>query len=263
MTQNSHQKISISLILLTKNESKNLEKNFDWLDSCRRIKEIIVIDDNSTDNTVEIAKKLSSKNRIVKVFNRGLVNDFATQRNFAVSKTKYNLVLWLDADELPDKRLIRFLNHIDDTQYKNYSFKRHDTFLKHELKHGETAYLDFVRLFNKKYGHFVGQVHEVWESPKPVKETNFIIYHNSHSTLKSFIQKINFYTDIRSQELFKQKIRTNIFEIIFFPIGKFVQDYFFRLGFLDGTPGIIMALCMSFHVFLNKAKLWHLYKQQS
>jgi glycosyltransferase involved in cell wall biosynthesis len=263
MTPSNPKKLSISLILLTKNESKNLETNFDWLDSCKRIKEIIVIDDNSTDNTVETAKKLSSKNRSVHIFDRGLNNDFAAQRNFAVSKTKYNWVFWLDADEHPDKKIIRFLNHIDKPQYKNYSFKRHDIFLKHELKYGETAYLDFVRFFNKKYGHFVGQVHESWQSPKLIKETNLVIHHNSHTTLKPFIQKINFYTDIRSQELFDQKITTNIFEIIFFPMGKFLQDYFFRLGFLDGTPGIIMALCMSFHVFLNKAKLWHLYKQQS
>jgi len=254
---------SISLILLTKNESKNLEKNFDWLDSCKKIKDIVIVDDNSTDNTIEIAKKLASKTRSIQIFNRELDNDFSSQRNFAVSKTKYNWILWLDADEQPSKGLIRFLNHIDKLRYKNYSFKRQDTFLKHELKYGETAYLDFVRLFNKNYGHFSGQVHEIWQSRKPIKETSLFIYHNSHSTLKSFIQKINFYTDIRSKELFDQKITTNIFEIIFFPIGKFIQDYFFRLGFLDGTPGIIMALCMSFHVFLNKAKLWQLYKQQS
>ncbi|MFA5749632.1 MAG: glycosyltransferase family 2 protein [Candidatus Shapirobacteria bacterium] len=261
MTQNKLKKPNISLVLLTKNESKNLEKNFDWLDSCRRIKEIIIVDDNSTDNTLEIAQNFNSKTRSVQIFNRGLDGDFSAQRNFAVSKTKYNWVFYLDADERPSKKLIRFLNHIDKLKYKNYSFKRHDTFLKHELKYGETAYLDFVRLFKKKYGHFVGQVHEDWQSPKIIKETKLIIYHNSHSTLKSFIQKINFYTDIRSKELFDQNITTNIFEIIFFPIGKFIQNYFLRLGFLDGTPGIIMALCMSFHVFLNKAKLWHLYKQ--
>jgi len=261
MTQTKLKKPSISLLLLTHNESKNLEKNFDWLDSCKKIKEIIVVDDNSTDNTIEITKKFASQKRSIKVFNRGLDGDFSAQRNFAVSKAKYNWIFWLDADERPSKKLILFLNHIDKLQHKNYSFKRHDTFLKHELKYGETAYLDFLRLFNKKYGHFEGRVHEYWHTQKFIKETKLIIYHYSHSTLKSFIQKINFYTDIRAKELFDQKITTNLFEIIFFPIGKFIQNYFFRLGFLDGTPGIIMDLSMSFHVFLNKAKLWHLYQQ--
>jgi len=253
----------LSLLLLTKNESKNLEKNFDWLRNCKSIREIVVIDDNSNDNTVEICQKLASKNRIVQVFSRELNNDFASQRNFGVSKANNNWILWLDADEKPSKKLIHFLNHFDSYQYKNYSFKRQDIFLKHKLKHGETAYLNFTRLFNKKYGHFGGQVHENWETAKLIKNTKYLIFHHPHSTIKSFIQKINLYSDIRAKELFKQQESTSMFEIIFFPIGKFIQNYFLRLGFLDGTPGIIMALCMSFHVFLNKAKLWHLYKQQS
>lgn len=248
----------ISLILLTKNEQENLKNNFKWLDKCNTINEIIVVDDNSTDATIDVAKKLASKNRIVKIFSRGLDNDFSAQRNFAISKTSNDLILWLDADEYPDTKLIGFLNNINEHRFKNYSFKRQDIFLGHTLKYGETAYLIFTRLFNKKYGKFTGQVHEEWQTNKFIKETELIIHHNSHSTLKSFIEKIDFYSTIRSKELFKQKIKTNQFQIIFFPIGKFLQNYFFRLGFLDGTPGIIMALCLSFHVFLNKSKLWQL-----
>ncbi|MDD4938379.1 MAG: glycosyltransferase family 2 protein [Candidatus Shapirobacteria bacterium] len=253
--------IKISLNIITYNEAENLQKNFDWVKKCKTIKEIVIIDDNSTDNTIEIAKTIGSKKQSVKIFSRGLNNDFSAQRNFAISKSKYDWILWLDADEQPSNKLIRFLNHIDKLRYKNYSFKRIDTFLGQKLKYGETAYLDFVRLFNKNYGRFVGKVHETWESPKKIKETKFIIKHNSHETLKSFIEKINFYTDIRAQEMFKQKETTNLFQIIFYPIGKFIQNYIFRLGFLDGTAGIIIALSMSFHVFLNKSKLWHLYQK--
>lgn len=254
---------NISLILLTKNESKNLEKNFDWLKTCKSIKEVIIVDDNSTDNTVATAATLASKNRIVKIFNHSLNNDFASQRNFAISQCKYNWIFWLDADERPTKKLVRFLNHFDKHLYKSYSFKRQDIFLKQTLKHGENASLNFTRLFNKNHGKFVGQVHEIWKTKKNTKHTDLIISHYSHQTIKSFVQKINFYTDIRSRELFDQGVHTNIFQVVLFPVGKFIQNYFLRLGFLDGTSGIMMSICMSFHVFLNKAKLWHLYKQQS
>jgi len=252
---------NLSLLLLIRNESKNLEKNFDWLKSCPVIKEIIVIDDNSTDNSLELIKKLKSKHLEVKVFTHSLNHDFASQRNFGISQAKYNWIFSLDADEKPTKKLIRFLNHFDKYQYKAYSFNRQDIFLGKKLSHGENAFLDFTRLFNKNYGQFTGQVHEVWNTQKDIKKTNLIIQHYSHQTIKSCIQKINFYTDIRAQEMYSQKIKVNIFQIIFFPIGKFIEDYFLKLGFLDGTAGIIMALCMSFHVFLNKAKLWYLYKQ--
>jgi len=251
----------ISLLLLTHNEAKNLEKNFDWIKDCKSIKEIIIVDDNSIDNTIEVIKKLESKHCLIKIFIRSLNHDFASQRNFGISKTQYNWVLSLDADEKPNKKLIRFLSHFDKHQYKAYSFKRQDIFLGHTLTHGENAYLNFTRLFNKNYGQFTGQVHEIWTTKKHIQKTNLIIKHYSHQTIKSFIQKINFYTNIRSQEMYSHKIKVNIYQIIFLPIGKFIEDYFLKLGFLDGTAGIIMALCMSFHVFLNKAKLWHLYRQ--
>jgi glycosyltransferase involved in cell wall biosynthesis len=254
---------NLTLLLLTKNESENIKKNFNWLGECRAIKEIVVVDDYSTDDTIEQIKKLGSKHQKIKIFTRNINNDFAYQRNFGISKTKYNWIFTLDPDEKPTKNLIRFLNHFDKYRYKSYAFKRKDIFLNQTIKHGENAHLYFTRLFNKNYGKFVGQVHEVWQSQKLIKKTRFTINHYSHQTIKSFIQKINFYTDIRSRELYQQKVKTNMFQIIFFPIGKFIQDYFLRLGFLDGTAGIIMALSMSFHVFLNKSKLWHLYKTQS
>jgi glycosyltransferase involved in cell wall biosynthesis len=254
---------SLTLLLLTHNESENVQKNFGWLEKCRSIKEIIVIDDNSTDDTINQVKKLQSKQQTVKIFNRGLINDFASQRNFGIFQSKYNWIFSIDADEKPTNKLIRFLNHFDKRQYKSYAFKREDIFLGQILKHGENSHLYFVRLFNKNYGKFIGQVHEIWQSRKPIKKTKLTIRHYSHQTIKSLIQKINFYTDIRSHELYQQKVKTNMFQIIFFPSAKFIQDYIFRLGFLDGTAGIVMALCMSFHVFLNKAKLWHLSKTQS
>lgn len=258
---NKIKQTNISLVMILRDESKNLEKNLVWLYSCKNIKELIVVDDNSKDNTIEIIKKMVSKNKQLKIFKKELNGNFANQKNFAVSKTKHNLVLFLDADEQPSKKLIQFLDNIEINRYKNYSFKRQDLFLKNKLKHGETSQLDFIRLFDKRHGEFIGKVHEVWKSDKPTKKTKLIIYHYPHKTLKSIIQKINFYSDIRSKEMFDLKVKTNLFQIIFFPIGKFIQNYVFRLGFMDGTPGIIMALSMSLHVFLSKAKLWHLYQQ--
>jgi glycosyltransferase involved in cell wall biosynthesis len=230
---------NISLILITKN-----------------VNELIFVDDNSTDNTIEIAKSLVTKSLTVKTFNRGLDNDFSAQRQFAISKCKNDWILWLDADETPSIKLIDFINNIDSNQYYNYAFKRNDIFLGHQLQHGETSSQYFLRLFNKKFGQFTGKVHEFWSSPKPTQNINFPIIHQSHSNLTSFFEKINYYSQIRAQELFDQKTKTSLLQIIAYPKAKFIQNYFLRLGFLDGTPGIIMALGMSFHSFLVRSKLW-------
>lgn len=251
----------ISLLLLTHNEEKNLQRYWIWIDKCKTINEIVVVDDNSDDQTQEILKKLETKKTKVKIFERGLDNNFSDQRNFGISKTTNNWILWLDADEKPSKNLIRFLNHIDNLQYNNYAFKRNDIFIDYELKHGENASQYFVRFFDKRYGRFTGAVHEIWQTPKEIESRKIHIHHYPHQSLKGFIKKINFYSNIRAQELFDQNQKSNLFQIIFYPLGKFIKDYFFKLGFLDSTPGIIMALGMSFHSFLVRAKLWHLSHQ--
>jgi len=251
----------ISIILLTKNEEKNIIKYWTWLNKTKKINEIIVIDDNSGDKTKEILKKIENKRIKVKIFDRKLDNNFSNQRNFAISKTTNNWILWLDADEKPSENLIKFLNHIDNFKYNNYAFKRKDIFINYELKHGENNSQYFLRFFNKNYGRFTGAVHEVWQSPKETKNKKIYIRHYPHQSLKSFVKKINFYSDLRAQELFDQNQKNNLFQIIFYPLAKFIQNYFFKLGFLDGTPGIIMALGMSFHSFLVRSKLWHLSHQ--
>jgi len=250
----------LSLLLLTHNEQENIKKYWTWLDSCPRINEIIVIDDNSTDDTQKELKKLENSHRQIKIFKRDLAGDFAQQRIFGLSETTNNWVLWLDADEVPSSELIEYINNIDTSQHNAFSFKRSDIFLGKELKHGETADSRFIRLFNKNFGLFEGKVHETWIPTSSVLSTNHIINHYSHPSLYPFIQKINFYSDIRAKELLSQGVKVSLLEIIIYPFAKFITDYIFKLGFLDSTPGIIMALSMSLHSFLVRAKLWHLHQ---
>jgi len=231
----------ISIILIARNESKNIAKWGRWIHKLKTVSELVVI-------------KLS-----IKTYTRDLNNNFSAQRQFAVEQTTNNLILWLDADESLSDNLIEYINNIDTHQYVNYAFKRADIFLGTTLHHGETATQYFLRLFDKRYGYFSGQVHELWVRSKPTIKVSHEIIHPSHTSLTSFFEKINYYSEIRSQELFQSRTKVGLTQIIFYPFWKFIQDYFLRLGFLDGTPGIILALGMSFHSFLVRAKLWCLY----
>lgn len=259
-TNNTHKRQSISLLLLTHNSSKDLDNNFSWLDSCPTINEIVAVDDISNDDTIVKLKHLASKKRKVVILERPLGNDFASQHRFGLAKTSNDWVIWLDSDEQPSNKLVSFLKKFNGDGH-NYSFKRQEFFLKQKLKYGETAQLNFLRLFNKHYGDFIGQVHEEWQSPQPTIYTDYQIIHNSNRTLATFLRKINRYSDIRSQELYSRGIKTNLFQICFYPLAKFIMNYFFRLGFLDSTPGIIFALSVSFYTFLVRAKLWHLWQK--
>ncbi len=252
----------ISLTILTKNEQENINKNFDWLKNIKTINEIIVVDDFSTDKTKDIFKSKIGNHQKLKIYQRKLDGDFSSQRQFSVSKSTNNWILWLDADEIPSPLMIEFLTKFFPTKHTHaYSFIRQELFCGFQLNYGQSKQ-KIIRLFDKNKGKFIGKVHEIWSTNRS-KDTNIVFFHYSNQNITQILEKINFYTDIRANQLFQNKISTNIFQIISYPTAKFFQNYIFKLGFLDGLPGIILSLFMSFHSFLVRAKLWHLYKQSS
>lgn len=244
----------VSLVILTKNEERNIKdclKSVSWAD------ELIVIDDYSIDRTVEIAKKLGAK-----VFQHRLNNNFAQQRNFGLNRAKGEWVFFLDADERATPALAREIKkEIKKENRYAFLFKREDVFLGRSLKHGETAAVRLLRLA-KKDGQWIRSVHEVWQTKWRTKELKNPLLHFSHPNLTQFIQQINFHSTLHAQALQKEGEKFSLISLLFKPKLKFCQNYFWRLGFLDGLPGLIMALGMSFHSFLAQAKLYQLEKKK-
>lgn len=246
--------MKISAVILTKNEEKNLEKCLKSLDFCD---EKIIIDDFSTDKTISIAKKFNAK-----IYKRKLNDNFALQRNYGLSKVKFDWVLFLDADEIIDFELKKEISRVlhKDHNYNAFYLKRKDIFWKKKLQFGElynASHTGFIRLIKKNKGSWFGNIHEVYfVNEGKVGSLDGYIIHEAHDSVESFLRKINHYSTIRSNELFSKQITTNAFEIICFPFGKFIFNYFIKLGFLDGPEGFIYCFLMSFHSFLVRAKLF-------
>ena len=257
--------MKISAVVLTKNEVKNIERCLKSLLFCD---EIIVVDDYSTDKTTEtVHKVLESRGRVTrpvhniyKIYERKLNNDFAQQRNYGLSKVSNEWVLFVDADERISENLkfeIQNLKFDADAYY----IRRRDYFWGKELVYGEVRQIrqiGLIRLIRKGSGQWMGTVHEVFHTANKVGQINGFLNHYPHPTLKEFIKGINHYSNIRAEELFNRGVKINIFEIIFFPFGKFLYNYFLNLGFLDGPVGFTYAFMMSFHSFLVRAKLYQL-----
>lgn len=239
----------ISVVIITRNEEKNLQE---CLKSVQQLAdEILVVDDNSTDKTVEIAGKLK-----VKVFTHSLSNNFAQQRNFGLEKAKGDWVLFIDADERVSPELAKEIKEkIKSTKLNGFYLKRLEFFGHKPLKYGETTH-HLLRLGRKGKGEWRREVHEFWEIEGNVGQLKNPLLHYSHPTLNEFIEHINFHSTLHAQVLLKEGIKPSFLRLWFNPLAKFIQNYFFRLGFLDGTPGIIAALMMSFHSFLARAKLY-------
>lgn len=255
--------MKLSAVVLTKNEEKNIERCLKSLDFCD---EIIIVDDYSTDNTKNIILKIKDQNdkSNIKIFEKKLDNDFAQQRNFGMSKASNEWVLFVDADEEVTKELtgeiVKLLNGYIVKENAFY-LKRRDYFWDQELKFGEVSKvhnLGIVRLIKKNSGKWMGSVHEVFHTAKNIGQLTGFINHYPHPTLKEFIKDVNRYSGIRAKELYDRETKINIFEIVFFPFGKFFYNYFLNLGFLDGPAGFTYAFMMSFHSFLVRTKLYQL-----
>jgi len=257
--------MKLTALILTKNEEKNIEKCLKSLDFCD---EVIIMDDYSTDKTVELVHNVFKVIKFIKysILQKKLNNDFALQRNIGMSKATNDWVLFIDADEELTLNLQNEIKSVISNpqltnQINSFYIKRQDYFWNQKLRYGEVKKVreqGIVRLVKKNSGKWMGNVHEVFYTSKNVGRLKGFIKHYPHQTLKEFINDVNRYSDIRSEELFNRGTRTNVFEIIFFPFGKFIFNYLFNLGFLDREAGFTYAFMMSFHSFLVRAKLYQL-----
>ncbi len=245
----------ISVVILTKNEEKNIKeclKTLEWCD------EIVVADDFSEDKTAEIIQNYNSK---VKIFENHLDQNFANQRNFGLEKASGEWVLFVDADERVTPQLEEEISKLKlaNSSYKGFYIKREDFLFGKRLEHGETGNIKLLRLARKDSGNWERPVHETWEVKGLVGELTNPLLHYSHQSISEFLTDINLYTDINSKEFYKKGEKSGLWQIIFYPLAKFFKNYFFLFGFLDGLEGVIMATMMSFHSFLTRAKLWLLW----
>lgn len=243
---------TISAVVLTHNEADNIDRclrSLGWLD------EIILID-NSTDETVKKAQQIVSKEKL-RVIHSAENKDFSTLRNQGLKEAKSEWVLFIDADEeVSEKLQIEIKNTLQFPKQDAYYFKRNDFFLGKWLQYGETKNIKLLKLGKKTAGKWERRVHEVWKIKGPTGELIEPLYHYPHPTVVEFIARISRWTTLDAEEFYKHGVRSSFGKIIMYPVGKFIVNYFMKLGLLDGMPGLIMAICMSFHSFLTRAKLY-------
>ncbi len=241
--------MKISAVVLTKNSAAKLGDCLPSLDWCQ---EIIVIDDFSTDNTVEVAKKFTYK-----IYEHHLHHDFASQRNFGLNKTANDWVLFVDSDEVVPRALAaEIVKKVNGPAINGYRLKRQDYFMGKKLRFGETSQVKLLRLARKSTGKWVRPVHEIWQVKGRVGELDNPLEHFPHPKLNEFLAEVNNYSDIEANfRLEKARLLRVFLELILFPPAKFIYNYVFCLGFLDGLPGLVMASVMSYHSILVRLKL--------
>lgn len=235
----------LSAVVLTRNSGQTLDS---CLKSLKFTDEVVIVDDYSIDKTLEIAKQYKAR-----TFQKRLNNNFALQRNFGVKKTRGEWALFVDSDETIGRDLkFEIEKEIENknNQYNGFYIHRKDKFMGRWLKHGETSKTRFLRLARRNSGKWKGKVHEVWKIKGKAKELKSPLAHERNISVSEFMNRISDYARIRAKELYEKGIYEGLWKIFAFPFLKFIKNYFYNLGILDGIPGLVMAYLMSWHSLL-------------
>lgn len=245
----------ISTVILTKNEETLIAS---CIDAVSFTDEVIVIDNGSKDNTIQVAQ--NNKARVIKLAD---ADNFSKLRNMGLEEARNDWVLFIDADEIVSKELsIEIQKELEKPRYNSYYLKRRDHWRGKVLRFGEvySAYhCGYIRLLKKGSGTWKNAVHEVFQTTQKIGHVKGFIDHYPHTTLHKFIYDINFYSTLRAKELYQTGKSSNSLEIFITPFLKFFYTYIVLLGFLDGSAGFIYSFMMSFHAFLVRAK-WYMMK---
>lgn len=251
----SYMKLSVGII--TFNEEKILGKT---LESVKEIAdEIIIVDSESTDKTVEIAKKYGAK-----VFNEQW-KGFGPQKNSVIDKCKGEWILLIDADEELSSELKLKIKNLINGSPKNevYKINRSSICFGKRIKYGGWSNQYATRLWKNGSVRINNNlVHEDFITEKPVGKIKEHINHHSYLSLSDYLARFNRYTSLGAEEYYKKGKKANLFGVAINPFFKFIRMYIFRLGFLDGLEGLLLAILSANYTMVKYYKLLELYRKE-
>ncbi|MBW1917282.1 MAG: glycosyltransferase family 2 protein [Deltaproteobacteria bacterium] len=245
----------LTVTIITLNEEANIVA---CLESVRWAEEIVVVDSQSSDRTVELARAFTD--RIFVVPWQG----FAWNKNLALDQARMEWVFSLDADERVTPALREEIQeHVRaDGPLEGYRVARKNFFCGQWIKH-LGWYPDYtIRLFRRGQGHFVDrEVHEGVAVDGRVGTLQHPLEHYTYDNLSDFVQRMDRYSLLAARELVKQGKRPCWGELLWRPWLTFVNLYFLKKGFLEGRAGYTLAVLYSVYNFLKYAKLRELRQQ--
>ncbi|HKF55361.1 MAG TPA: glycosyltransferase family 2 protein [Blastocatellia bacterium] len=262
--------MKITAIIITLNEEANIQRALEslgWAD------EIIVVDSGSTDRTVEIARQFTGK-VIVKDW-----PGYSAQKNFAAEQASNDWIFSLDADEELSTQLISEIATLKGSadaglasgmasssaqalNVAGYEMPRLCRYMGRWIRHSGW-YPDYkLRLYRRNAGCWKGDfVHESVKVQGGVRRLKGDLLHYTVRSASEHHQRMDRYTTLAAEEMYKNGKRASAGVLMISPIANFIRSYVFRLGVLDGAPGLAIAYFAAHYAFLKYVKLWELEKR--
>ena len=241
----------ISAIIIAGNEEENIRA---CLESVTWCDEIILVDSESKDNTVEIAKEFTDKIFIKKW------EGYAKQKRYSLEMASSEWVISLDADERVSNRLKVEIEELlgRNPQSNGYKIPRENYFLGKVIK-SCFWYPDYqLRLFKKSKTTVIERrVHEGFVVEGEIGTLKNDLIHFTHQNLSDTISKINKYSTLEAQERADKK-NVKPYEIILHPIGAFLNHFISRKGYKDGVYGMLVSAVHAMTNMMTYMKIWEM-----
>lgn len=244
-------KLPVSVTVLTKNEEANLPR---CLASLSWAAQVLVIDSQSTDRTVAVAKKLGAEVHVHPW------PGYTAQRNFAFSKCRQPWVLVVDADEAVGEDLRQA---IEDELAKGpdrsgYRVPEVNNYFGRWLRYGGIypgPHLVFFRRELAKCESGLADVHEGVRIDKPGLLNGHLV-HNAYPSMELALDKLNHYTSLEAQGRFSSGQRASLYGLFWRPFERFFKNYVLKRGFLDGAQGLLYCFLTGYYTFIFNLKIW-------
>lgn len=250
----------ISVVLATYNEEVNLARCLEsvkaWAD------EIIVVDGSSTDSTRTIAKRFQAK--IIKTTNKA---NFHINKQMAMDKARGELVLQLDADEVVDEPLRRFILQAEQQraagklQDNAWWIRRKNLFLGRWLTKGGQYPDPVIRLYIRGRARLPqADVHEQMTVDGSIGWAEGHLLHYANPSFADYLRKFNTYTSFRAQLWQEAQWKPTWWRMMYYvtvkPVAIFLSLYVRHKGFIDRYPGFVFALMSGLHYPVAYLKFW-------
>jgi len=225
----------LSVVIISKNEEKFIA---DAVESALFANEVLVLDSGSTDNTCTIAQEHGAK-----VLHQDWLG-FGMQKNKAVELASNDWVFVLDSDERITLELqLEILSTLKNPMTDGYHVARLNNFFGKNIRHCG-LYPDYsIRLFNRTKGMFNDvTVHESVQMNGDTGKLKNHMIHLAFDTVEEFSNKQKKYATLSQK-------KKNLIKAFISPIWAFVKIYIFRLGFIEGWHGFIIAKVYAQYTF--------------